>query len=165
MPVLYFTALYHAWPTLHGRWTLGFCPLLGWLVATESALKPRAYLTSGPFSLRSLTISKGKWLGPTGLSVLQPPVSHYLEREVIGTVRFFSSAWLSWSALSTLPLDSSRREAAGFSTRTLSRVVPVTLPDAPVLNTVCYLCLQLAQLRLVVLSYYSIIMPRIYLIC
>ena len=40
-----------------------------------------------------------------------------------------------------------------FSTRTLSRVVPVTLPDAPVLNTGCCLCLQLAQLRLVVLSY------------
>ena len=27
-------------------------------------------------------------MGPTGLSVLQPPVTHYLEREVIGTVRF-----------------------------------------------------------------------------
>jgi len=49
-------------------WTLGFCPLLGWLVATESALQPRAQ--SDP----------------------QPPVTHYLEREVIGTVRFLSSA-------------------------------------------------------------------------
>ena len=132
---MYFTALYHAWPILRGRWTLGFCPLLGWLVATESALKPRAYLASGPFSLRSLTISKEKW---------------------VETVRSLSSAWLSWSAFSALPLDSSRRDTAWFSTRTLSRIVPVTFPYAPVLNIVCCLCLQLAQLRLVVLSYYSI---------
>jgi len=78
------------------------------------------------------------------LQTIRPPVSHYLEREVIGTVRFLSSIWWAYLALSALPLDSSRQDAAGFATRTLRRVVPVILPDAPVLNTVSCLCLQLA---------------------
>ena len=51
--------------TMHGQpfvvdWTLGFCPLWGWLVATVSALRPQAYsdpLASG----LSLFPKKGDW--------------------------------------------------------------------------------------------------------
>ena len=109
--------------------TLGFCPLgmaiqwfqaythTGFVVATGSALKPRAY-----FSLRAL--------------------AHYLEREVRSDHQVFQLRLVG--TLSALPLDSSRRDAAGFSIRTLSRVVPLTSPGALVLNTVCCPYLQLA---------------------
>ena len=61
MPVMYFTALYHAWPTLQ---------------PPVSHYPERDVIGTVRF-----------------LWTLQPPVPHYLERGVIGIVRFLSSAW------------------------------------------------------------------------
>ena len=92
---------------------------MGFVVATESALRSRAY-----FSLQAL--------------------AYYLKKEVrldrqvsqLRLVRMFSA--------NALPLNLSRRDVARFFTHTLSRVVPVTSPDALVLNIVCCPYLQLA---------------------
>ena len=76
---------------------------MGFMVATESALGPRAY-----FSLQALT--------------------HYLEREVRLEHQVFQLRLLGM--FSALPLDWSRRDAAIFPIRILNRVVPVTSPSA-----------------------------------
>ena len=100
---------------------------MGFVVTTESALDPERTLASG--------------------------FSHPLPRKRSALRPSGHSAPL---ALSTLPLDSSRRDVPRFSTCTLSRVVPVTSPDALMLKTVCWPCLQPDQLRLIMLSCYSI---------